>query len=121
MRRLSCVAMLALAQACSPAAPGNEATNAVVESGTTDHLRCAALISAADQLINAGTVPADAAFSKAALVAAMTHLNAYAIPKGLAEKDAFAAVEAEKSKIIGSTPAAQIVEHAKSCVPNLQG
>ena len=66
----------------------------------TDHFRCAALIGAADMLMANGTLPSDDDFHKRSLVAGMTHLNAYAIPKNLQEKDAFDAVKAERDRLI---------------------
>lgn len=84
-----------------------------------DHLRCAAMISAADRLIATGATPADAEFTKAALVASMTHLNAYAIPKGIPEQDAFAAVDTERTRILAEMQAAQVVAEAKACIANV--
>ncbi|MDF7776755.1 hypothetical protein P1X14_15970 [Sphingomonas sp. AOB5] len=103
-----------LMAACSPQTPDNQTVEA--KAGVMDHLRCAALISAADHLMNSGNVPNDPAFRQAALVAGMTHLNAHAIPARIAEKDAFAAVDRERARIIGEIPGEQIVEQAKACV-----
>lgn len=113
-------AMALLASACSPPEPGNQAPGAAnLDEGKMDHLRCAAMIGAADRLIVTGAAPADAAFSKAALVAAMTHLNAYAIPKGIPEQDAFMAVDTERTRILAEMKAADVVAEARSCVANL--
>lgn len=115
--RLGVVAMLmALAGACSPGRPGNQAAGAAM-----DHLQCAAMISAADKLITSGAAPADPAFSKAALVAAMTHLNAWAIPRGMEEPEAFASIAKERDRILAETDHATILANAKTCVEEVPG
>lgn len=86
-----------------------------------DHLRCAAMISAADKLMLSGALPADPAFNKASLVAAMTHLNAYSIPKGMKEPEAFAAVTRERERIMAETSPARILAQAKRCVEQTPG
>ena len=114
MRRLvvgGAVLILVLADACSPSATGKQAGGEPM-----DHLRCAAMISAADHLMTSGALPADPDFSKAALAAGMTHLIAYAIPKQMPEKDAFAAAEAERAKITAEMQPVQVMEAAKRCV-----
>ncbi|MEO1206356.1 MAG: hypothetical protein AAFV45_08485 [Pseudomonadota bacterium] len=54
------------------------------------NLDCAALIGAATILVRSGKVENDTALMKRTLVSSMTHLNAYAIPKGMTEAEAFA-------------------------------
>jgi len=83
------------------------------------HLRCAAMISAADRLMSNGTVPADALVVERGLVAAMTHLNAYAIPQGIGEPEAFAAVKAERDRILASLLPAMIAEQARKCIEQI--
>jgi len=101
--------MLLSAAACSP-----NGGNAVAAG--TDHFRCAALIGAADMLMNNGTVPMDEELSKHVLEAGMTHLNAYAIPKQIKEKDAFDAIKAERDRLLAAAAPAEIVEQAKACL-----
>ena len=82
----------------------------------TDHFRCAALIGAADMLMGNGTLPVDNDFNKRSLQSGMTHLNAYAIPKQIQEKDAFDAVKAERDRLIAGESPAAILEQAKACL-----
>ena len=67
-------------------------------------------------LMNNGTVAMDEELSKHVLEAGMTHMNAYAIPKQINEKDAFDAVKAERDRIIATETPAAIVEQAKTCL-----
>lgn len=114
--------LLGLASACSPAQPGNQAADASgAGAKAMDHLRCAAMISAADKLMFSGALPADPAFNKASLVAAMTHLNAYSIPRRMKEAEAFAAVNAERTRIMAETSPARILEEAKACIERVPG
>jgi hypothetical protein len=62
------------------------------------------------------TVPVDQDLLQRGLLAAMTHLNAYAIPLQLAESAAFAAVKAERDRLIADIPSEQIVARARVCV-----
>jgi hypothetical protein len=95
---------------CSPN-PGDPA------AGRGDaNLRCAAMISAADRLMTSGKVASDPVVMQHGLIAAMTYLNAYAIPKRLEEKAGFAAVDAERTRIMATMQPAQIVRKAKTCI-----
>jgi len=104
------VMLMALSAAGCSANGGNE-----VAAGT-DHFRCAALIGAADMLMANGTLPSDDDFHKRSLLSAMSHLNAYAIPKNIQEKDAFDAVKAERDRLIAAKSATSILEEAKACL-----
>ena len=83
------------------------------------NLRCAAMISAADRVMASGAVALDAELDRRALIAGTTFVNAYAIPKDIKEKDAFAAVDKERAQILGSMQPAQIVEEAKACLERM--
>jgi hypothetical protein len=84
-----------------------------------DHFTCAAMISAADHLIVSGRAPADAAIRSNGLVASMRHLNAWAIPNGLRESDAFSRVKKERGRLLGNLSGSKIVARAKVCIRQL--
>jgi hypothetical protein len=110
------IVLLSLA-ACAGPGGGNEAVAVEQEESAVDErLRCAATISAADRLMGSGRAPVDAELKRRALLALMQHLNAYAIPRRMAEKQAFAEVERERERIIASQAPAAIVEQARACV-----
>ena len=104
------VVIAAMSAACSPSGSGADA------GADDDHFRCAAMIGAADQLIRQNVVPDDQDLLQRGLLAAMAHLNAYAIPRQLAEREAFAAVKAERDRLIADLPSEQIVARARICV-----
>ena len=85
------------------------------------NLECAALISAANHLSAQGQIETDPAFDRQALVSSMTHLNAYAIPSGLRETEAFEQVNAVRAELIGATPATDILDRARTCIRNTPG
>jgi hypothetical protein len=93
-----------LAAACSPQAGGD------------DHFTCAAIIGAASQLVTNGRVAADDSATPKGLSAAMTHLNAWATPKGLKEREAFDHVSKERDRLLKEVTPTQIVERAKVCI-----
>lgn len=79
------------------------------------HLDCAALISAATYLVRDAKVENDPAFMKGALVSMMTHLNTYAIPKGLRETEAFKELHALRASLTETLPPNEIMSRAKRC------
>lgn len=81
-----------------------------------DHFTCAAMISAADQLLLSNRAPADAGISEKAALATMTHFNAWAIPKNIPEKQAFDEVKAERDRLIATLSPADIVGRAHACI-----
>jgi hypothetical protein len=83
-----------------------------------DHFTCAAMIAALDQLIASGEVPQEAVPANARLTVGMTHLNAWAIPNNLQEKDAFEKVKEERSRLIATLTPAEITARAKACIDN---
>ena len=98
---ISCCAL----SACSPS-----------EAERVDpNLKCAALISAANLLVSSGKAENDAAFAKRALVSSMTYLNAYAIPKGLKQAEAFDAVKSLRASLIAELQPVEIMSSAKRC------
>lgn len=109
LRAGAAMTALGLLGACS--APGDGKPHAEV-----DHFRCAAMIGAADKLRLSGGVPRDTELDQRGLIAAMTHLNAYATPKKIREKEAFAAVNAERDRLVASVPPAEILAAAKACL-----
>jgi hypothetical protein len=95
--------------ACSPPAGQNA-------DGVDRHLRCAALISAADKLAYSGVLELDRERRAEGGVELMVHLNAYAIPSDISEGEAVAAVEAERERLIGTMEPAQVEAGAQSCI-----
>jgi len=85
-----------------------------------DHFSCAALIGALDQLVASGQVPQDAVPANTRLTAGMTHLNAWAIPNNLQEKEAFEKVKEERSRLIATLSPAEIIERAKACIDSVK-
>ena len=119
MQRLSVfatgAALFALA-ACSPAEPATTPA----ASGDSP-LDCAALISAADHLIADGALPEDADFQSQLLVSAMTYLNAYAIPEGVSELEAFKALNLRRGELMDTVTGDEILARAKACVAKTPG
>jgi hypothetical protein len=81
-RLLGCISCCALT-ACGPAEGERIDSN----------LECAALISASTYLVQSGKVENDPALTKRALFTSMTHLNTYAMPKGIKEKTGLRGIE----------------------------
>src|SRR5262245_37990880 len=78
------------------------------QAGGDDHFTCAAIIGAASQLVTTGRVAADDSATPKGLNAAMTHLNAWAIPKGLKEREAFDNVSKERDRLLKEVTPSQI-------------
>lgn len=55
------------------------------------------MIRAADKLMSAGAIATDDSLKRRGLVSGMTHLNTYAVPKNIEEKQAFAALKPNAS------------------------
>ncbi|MBR1213821.1 hypothetical protein [Bradyrhizobium sp. JYMT SZCCT0180] len=85
-----------------------------------DHFTCAAMIGAASQLVTTGRVAADDSVTPKGLYAAMTHLNAWAIPKGLKEREAFDNVLKERERLLRQVTPNEIVERAKVCIARIK-
>ena len=96
-----------VAAACSP------------QVGRDDHFTCAAMISAADHLVTTGKVAADDSIMQKGLMASMGHLNAWAIPKGLQESEAFDSVKKERERLLGKLTPTEIVARAKACIEQM--
>lgn len=80
------------------------------------NLDCAATISAASHLAARGELEVNADFNAQALVSGMTHLNTYAIPAGLSERDAFDQLNARRDVLIETRSPSKILGQAKSCL-----
>lgn len=80
------------------------------------NLECAAMIGAANSLIGRGEIENDPTFSKRALVSSMAYLNAYAIPYGLKEPEAFKEVKSHRTALIESLSSEKIMGRAKQCI-----
>jgi hypothetical protein len=97
-----------LAAACSP------------PTGGDDHFTCAAVIGAASQLVTTGRVAADDSATPKGLNAAMSHLNTWAIPKGLKEREASDSVLKERDRLLKEVAPNQIAERAKVCIAQIK-
>ena len=84
-----------------------------------DHFTCAAMIGALDQLVASGQVPQEAVPANTRLTVGMTHLNAWAIPNNLQEKEAFEKVKEERSRLIATLTPAEITGRAKACIDSV--
>jgi len=63
-----------------------------------------------------GSVTTDPKLAGQTLLAMMTHLNAYSIPKQIEEKQAFADLKIELENILSSLEPSEIIEEAGACV-----
>ena len=84
------------------------------------HLECAAWISAAQHNSIRKIHPAPAAFDRASLAAMMTHLNSWAVPAGIAEQEAMAALHERRDTLLAEPPA-RVLEQASACVARIDG
>ena len=87
--------------------------------GPDDHFTCAAMMSALDQLIASGQAPQDAVPAGTRLIVGMTHLNAWAIPNNLQEKEAFEKMHEERARLIATLTPAEITARAKACIDSI--
>jgi len=83
------------------------------------HIDCAALISAANRLVLKGKAEKDAVLEKHSLVAMMTHLNTYAVPKGLSEQQAFAELNALRASLLKTQAPDNIMRRARRCADRI--
>jgi hypothetical protein len=74
------------------------------------------MISAANSLVVSGKVDNDPELAKRALVTSMTYLNAYSIPKGLKEADAFTEVKAHRASLLETLSPDEVMSQAKRCM-----
>ena len=84
-------------------------------AGLESNLDCSALIGASTVLVQRRKAENDPVLAKRALVTSMTYLNAYAIPKGLTERDAFKDVLARRATLLETLPPAEIMSRARRC------
>lgn len=98
---LSCCALTA----CGPAEGESVASN----------LECAALISASTYLGAGSKAEDNPALTKRALTTSMTYLNAYAIPKGLKQKQAFAELTSVRKDLMESRSPGKIMSQPERC------
>ena len=77
------------------------------------------MISAADHLVATGQVAADDSIMRNGLMTSMSHLNAWAIPKGLQESEAFDSVKKERERLLGKLTPKEIVARAKGCIEQM--
>ncbi len=85
-----------------------------------DHVTCAAMISAADRLVATEQVAPDEAVTRDGLLAMMTHLNAWAIPNDVSEKEAFARLNLERDRLTETVPPKDVVTRAHACIASAQ-
>ena len=99
--------------ACSPAELQAKSFGAMSHD---EHLRCAAQINGYERLMSSGQVEREPEFLSKALAAYMTHLNAYAVPKGITERDAFAALNQLRDDLVAREKPAALREAALACI-----
>ena len=116
MRALGLAACAMLAGAlvgCSPAELQAKSFDAMSHD---EHLRCAAQINGYERLMSGGQVEREPEFLSKALAAYMTHLNAYAVPQGIAEQDAFAKLNQLRDDLLVKEKPAALREAALACI-----
>ncbi|OZA94446.1 MAG: hypothetical protein B7X57_01500 [Erythrobacter sp. 34-65-8] len=112
------VAALAIALAgCSAESAGAISFGAMSHD---DHLRCAAQISSYDRLMASGEAERDPQIVSKSLVALMTHLNAYAIPQGIGEPEAFAALNQLRDELLGSVQPGELRAAVVACIESAE-
>jgi hypothetical protein len=99
--------------ACSPTGSQD---NRQEMSVSDDHFTCSAMISAADRLISTGRLASNETVARDGLLTAMGHMNAWAVPKSLPEKQAFDQAKAERDRLISSLPPNEILTRALTCI-----
>ena len=68
-----------------------------------------------------GRAAADELVMQNGLMASMSHLNAWAIPKGLNESEAFDSVKKERERLLVELTPKEIVARAKVCMEQMPG
>ena len=66
-----------------------------------------------------GRVAADDLIMRNGLMTSMSHLTAWAIPKGLNESEAFDSVKKERERLLGNLTPKEIVARAKVCMEQM--
>lgn len=120
----SALTVCLIASACTEAsdlpASGNkdsaQNSDAFDAMSAEEHLSCAAMISAYDQLIGSGVEEAGENDRVRRLNTSMWHLNAYAIPQEIGEADAFVALDGERSATFSEQSDVAITKQAKACM-----
>jgi len=95
-------------------------SNVGADNISDDHFTCAAMISAADRLAGSGKLSAASFPMGKALVAGMGHLNAWAIPAGMKESDAFDAVAKERERLLRELTPEEIGARATACMESMK-
>ena len=88
----------------------------VGESGVDRNLECAAYIGASTYLHVRGDIALKTEDYNKTLTSGMTYLNTYAIPNGISEDDAFAALNARRDDLMQTIEPAQVKSRALSCI-----
>lgn len=83
-----------------------------------DNFGCAAMLASYTQAVRDGDIAHDKDLVPQAYMAVMFHLNVWAIPQDIREREAFARINAEADRIRADTSAEDIVETARWCVEN---
>lgn len=110
---IGCAMLAGALAACSPAELQAKSFGAMSHD---EHLRCAAQINGYERLMSSGQVEREPDFLSKALAAYMTHLSAYAVPQGIAERDAFAALNPLRDDLVAREKPAALREAALACI-----
>ncbi len=86
-----------------------------------EHLACAADIAAYAALVETGRLPLDRARLARSLAAFGWHHNAYAVPLGMGEAQAFAVVRSERDAVLARDAAEAIAARACLCIDAAPG
>lgn len=99
---------------CNPSEGEKDA--ATTNPRVNANLECAAMISAANKLVGEGKRGNNPALAKRTLVTSMAYLNAYAIPNGLREAEAFDDVKSHRAILIETHSPAEMISRAERCM-----
>ncbi len=89
-----------------------------VADAKPDNFGCTATLAAYTHAVRDGDIAHDKELTPQAYMAVMFHLNAWAIPQDIREREAFAQINAEADRIRGEISAEEVVETARWCIDN---
>ena len=111
MQLIVATVAIGLTAACLP-----DPSNLKESAKSDDDFTCVALIGAAAQLMQDRRVAQDSMLMEKGLISGMGFMNAYGVPRGIPEQQAFSDVTAKRDKIISSLHVDEIMTRAKACV-----
>ncbi len=112
MRRSASARYGIIAAALAGCSPGGGPTGL----GQDSHIDCAALISAATFVMAGGSVPHDPDVLSKSLGTGMMHLNSYAVPAKIPEKEAMATLKERRDALMATEAPEAIMRRARACI-----